>query len=310
MTRLKYSARAFLRSLQISRHDFFIFVEGWTDRYFYDRICESVLAHASLLYSLRTAGELPGQTGGKEALLQFFSYIRSRRLLLHNFKGKKSALVFFVDKDIDDYLKRLKRSGHLIYTKYYSLENHLFRHCDLANVAAATASLDIDSVRTALGDQEDWLRRAATEWKLWVTFCITIRALGINFRANYKRPSLVNKGPYGGIDDAAVVQLRAELETASRLSSSQFQALFERTTRYVDRLFTYGQYERLFNGKWYSAFAAEDMKKASGGRAYNSNGLESRLLTVAASNLDPSQPWAQHFKTPLETIVAAFLAAA
>jgi hypothetical protein len=173
MSRLKHYPKAYLKSLQMSRIDVFVFVEGKSDRYFYDRICETATAGTGLSHEVRTADELDLPSKGKAALLQFFCYLRRRRLLAHDFKGKKLCTVFFADKDVDDFLKRVKRSSHLVYTKYYHFENYLMRYTDLADVSAATASLDVNSMRNTLGDQERWRRRAADEWKDWVKLCIT-----------------------------------------------------------------------------------------------------------------------------------------
>jgi uncharacterized protein DUF4435 len=306
MSRLRYSERAFVRSLQLSRHDLFIFVEGWSDRYFYDKICQSLCPAINLTYSLRTAAELPGQTGGKEALIYFFSFLRSQRLLLHAFKGKKLAVAFFLDKDVDDYLKRKKRSPHIIYTEYYCLENHLLKYCNLTDAVAAAASLDLASVDAAFGVQEAWMSKAAAEWQDWVELCLLARALNSNCSCGYHRHSQVNKGPYGGIDQTAYTQAKATIQAAISLPPVSFHRRLAKIERYVRNVYSSGEHDRVFKGKWYAAFAAEDVKKAAAGRAFNSNGFESRLLAIAAASIDTTKGWCEYFKEPLRILATNF----
>lgn len=117
MTRLRHTERALARTLQMSRIDIFVFVEGWGDRYFYDKLCRLVSGKFSATFQVRTSQEIGVNTSGKSALLDFFAYLRSKKLLFHEFKGKKLAVVFFADKDIDDIQRIQKRSYHFIYTR-------------------------------------------------------------------------------------------------------------------------------------------------------------------------------------------------
>jgi hypothetical protein len=45
------------------------------------------------------AQELPTQTGGKKSLITFFEYLRKRKMLVNNFKGKTWGVIFFLDKE-------------------------------------------------------------------------------------------------------------------------------------------------------------------------------------------------------------------
>src|SRR5947209_4396973 len=168
-TRLTHTTKAaFRRYMQISRAKVFIFVEGKTDKYFYNKICESVLGKAGIEYEICLAQELPQLTGGKSSLLKFFKYLKRVSSLLDDFKGEKTAGFFYLDKGIDDILKACNNSEHIVYTEHYSFENYLFQHGDLVEATAAAASLDLASVRRVLDtDKTSWRRRAAENWKDW-----------------------------------------------------------------------------------------------------------------------------------------------
>lgn len=303
MTRLRYSWNGFVRSLQLSRVDLHAFVEGWSDRYFYDKICQRVCRETAMKSHVRTAGELPGETGGKTSLLRFFEYMRRKKLLLQEFKGHRFALIFFLDKDIDDLRRRQKQSNHLIYTEYYHLENYFFRYADLIEVSAAAASLDADSIRAVLGDQRLWMVRVANEWKEWVKLCSAAQLLDARVGCGYSRPSQIHHAPYGALNIAAANALADQLEMTCGLTVVQFRRLIARNSQRIDRIYIAGQHDRVFKGEWYARFLAEDIRKAAAGRAYNANGLESRLLSAIPLSLDVDQAWAGHFKSPISFLV-------
>jgi hypothetical protein len=306
MSRLRHSQKAFVRSLQISATEIFVFVEGWSDRYFYDKGCNAALGGVPLKYELRLSRDLNTGTQGKNALLDFFSYLRTRKLLFHEFKGKKLAAIFFVDKDVDDYLRIRKRSIHLVYTQYYAVENYVVRHSDLADALSAAACLDIGSIRAALGDQDAWCRSAAAEWMEWVGLCLLARALGANAPPNYGRPSQVNRGAYGGVVPGSVAAMEGQIQAASGLPTPRFQEIARGVNRFVTRMFATGQHDRVFKGEWYGLFLVEAARAAAAGRQYNSNGLADRTFAVASAKMEFSQAWAQELFGPLRNIAAMF----
>jgi hypothetical protein len=138
MSRLTHSLAGYRRAMQMSRTQIFAFVEGQTDPYFYDKICEAVCQPSTVSYEIRRAQELPGGTGGKVALLALYDYLRRMSSLLDNFKGKTTGVLIFLDKDVDDLLRIQRRSEHIVYTKYYDLENHLFIHGNLTEASTLT----------------------------------------------------------------------------------------------------------------------------------------------------------------------------
>lgn len=305
MSRLTYSSlKAYVRSLQVSRIDIFVFVEGWSDRYLYDRICAGYCPQNGAMHEVRTAAELPGQTGGKQALLDFLTHLRRRKLLSNEFKGKRTLIAFFLDKDIDDYTRSLKHSNHVTYTQFYEIENHLIRQSNLADIVAAAASLDVGSIRAGMGDESAWAQRAAEEWKEWVKLCVGARVSRSNVETNYGVPSRVNNGPYGGLLPNAAAQRWAELERASGLQPAEFQRLSGRVRRHVDRAYAAGNHDSVFKGKWYTLFLAEDVRRIAGPRPYNANGLEECILALARAKTDIAAGWADGYRRVLGFLIA------
>src|SRR5260370_25975172 len=126
MTRLIHTRGGFKRLMQMAKVTVFVFVEGKdVDPYFYGEICHRVLADANVSYEIVRASRI-AQSGGKEPLLGFYSYLSATGSLLTTFQGKRLAAICFLDNDIDDVLHEKRHSDHIVYTEHYSVENHLF----------------------------------------------------------------------------------------------------------------------------------------------------------------------------------------
>ena len=146
MTRLTHSYKAYLRFMQISDKNIFAFVEGKiVDPYFYGKICEFVCQTNNLSYRICRSQEINGN-GGKQVLLTFFEYLKRNSALVQNFKGKSIIVIFFLDKDVDDYLRIQRHSENLVYTQYYDIENHIFIHGNLVQAISASTSMDNQEV--------------------------------------------------------------------------------------------------------------------------------------------------------------------
>ena len=303
MSRLIHSRNGYHRYMQMSRARAFVFVEGKTnDPYFYGKFCESVFHPTGIIYQIVRAQELPGGTGGKQSLDNFFLFLRRRKELISNFKGKTTGTVFFFDKDVDDLLRKQRRSGHVVYTQHYDIENHLFAEGDLGEAGAAASSLDGYSMKTGLGNYENWRRRAAEAWKEWVKLCLFARKKNINCECTYSLSSRINNPLYGPVDPTAHAFHLNILKAGSGLSDQQFSEAFRRVSRLVDELYARGDHDRVFKGKWYSSFLDAEIRSIAGARPINSNGLVNRLISAIALTVDYNRPWAENFKEPLRNL--------
>ena len=305
MTRLRHSPRGYLRSMQMSNHRIFAFVEGKTDPYFYSRICESVCAPAGITFELRRAQELPAQAGGKQALLVFFGYMRRVALLLSDFKGKTWGAIFFVDKDVDDLMRTQKRSPHLVYTEYYDFENYIFKYGDLLNAMSAAASVNRLWLESQIGTVDTWRSSLAERWKEWVELCLFAKLKKVPGTVNYGvSVSPINIAINGPVDTTRYQQHLINLETASGLTNVQFVRSFRRISKLVEALYRSGEHDRIFKGKWYMALFEADIKTLAGTTPINSRGLANRLVYVLAATLDFDEGWADHFKDPIRDLIS------
>ena len=69
MNRLHHSYNGYLRSMQMSETQLFVFVEGkQCDPFFFSQICSTSLDQ-HLRYEIATAQQIPGDAGGKQRLI-------------------------------------------------------------------------------------------------------------------------------------------------------------------------------------------------------------------------------------------------
>lgn len=244
------------------------------------------------------AKEIPGSTGGKPALIAFFLYFGQNSALLDNFKGKKTGILFFLDKDVDDLLRKQRRSEHVVYTQYYDVENHIFVEGDLGKAAAAAASMDYQQIIAGIGDYKQWRYQVAEKWKQWVKLCLFARKKNIGCECTYSNPSKVNNPLYNLLDSTIYAQYLNLLETRSGLSSIQFKNAFKRVSKQVDDFYIAGEQDRIFKGKWYAGFLEAKITNIAGNTPFNSKTLSNRLITAITMTLDFDAPWAEHFKEP------------
>jgi hypothetical protein len=302
--RLQYSFAEFLRVMQVSEKILYIFVESFRDRYVYSRIIDIESQRRGVGYQVVASDELQGDGEGKDKLLRFFEYLRSRSSLIDRFNGKTTISVFFLDKDVDDFRRTKRRSEHIVYTEMYELENYLFMQGDLSEAAAASASLDIQMIRNELGDYALWRQNAASRWKKWVIICLFSVTNKIGSMTTYGRDtSPINSRAYGPLKRNEYRSYLQTLRNRTGLTSSKFKYLFERLCRRVDKIYSEGQHDLIFKGKWYTQFLTEDIRNVAGSRRFDCTFLGKRLLNTLAATLDFDKGWADHFKAPVRDIL-------
>jgi hypothetical protein len=304
VSRLRHRFSGFVRTLQISRHSVFAFVEGKKiDSNFYGNICRGVCDRSNLSYQIRLARELPYKTGGKCTLIRFYRYLRRNKKLIMNFGSKKAALVFFLDKDVDDVLRKKCRSTHVIYTKYYEIHNHLFLNGDLVKAVAVATSIDENRIRHSTFFRNNWCRSAAHRWREWVILCLFSRIYRVGNR-NYGACSRINSPINGFVDDNL---FKAEVKKAQRClgwTTNKMHAMLSRVEKIVDRHFANDSQDTIFKGKWYSTLIEQDLREFFRGKNVDISGVANRIEYVLAATLDYKAPWTEHFTGALEQVLA------
>lgn len=288
--------------MQMSRTQLFVFVEGkQCDPYFFAQVCSSAI-DPQTTYEITTARQLPGDTGGKQALINFFTFLRERRSLITDLDGRKTACIFFMDKDVDDLKRSKKRSPHLCYTQYYDVQNYVFLHGDLVKASAAAASVDPRKLQDELGDAFKWCERAASLWIDWISLCLRLIEDDIGCEANYRVSSRVQVRFSGQTDPTMLDDCIRRIARRIGCPVAVFRGRLASSRAKVDRYFVAGEHHRIFKGKWFALILADDIDRIMGEDPYDGKGLSGRLACAVAATLDFSDPWTDHFKKSLSQI--------
>jgi len=304
MNRLHHSFSGHLRLMQMSATQLFVFVEGkQCDPYFFAGVCSATL-NQNVVYEICTSRQIPGGTGGKQALIAFFSFLRDRKSLISDLGGHRTGCLFFLDKDVDDLQGRRRRSRHVVYTQHYDVQNYVFEHGNLVTGASAAASIDPRKIEAQFFDASGWCRQTASLWRDWIALCLRMLEDGVPCEANYRVLSPVQTRYCGPTDVSAHQALTRRLARRSGVPISELRQRIAMSLRKVDRYFAKGEHHRIFKGKWFAAILADNVDCIMAGDPYDGNRLSGRLLSAIAATLDFSEAWTEHFKQPLRDICA------
>ncbi|MCX6379050.1 MAG: hypothetical protein NT023_06180, partial [Armatimonadetes bacterium] len=217
MNRLIHSSSALLRALQMSAAQVFVFVEGKTDVYFYSKICKAVCDSLAVSYEIHSLQQLGG-SGGKLGLLALHDQLEQNKSLVDTRFGKTTVCLFYLDKDTES-SRKLRRSRHIAYTLYYTLENHIFLEANVTEAIRIAASLDTSYT---LPSSKDLCRLASVHWKEWGKLCLLAYTKGIGSDCGYHSNSRINTEPNGSISQTEYTKYQGILQSRGELSQNDF----------------------------------------------------------------------------------------
>jgi hypothetical protein len=291
MARLTHSHDAFLRMMQMSEINMFVFVEGDTDQFFYGLLCQR--AYEGIAYRIHTANELTG-SAGKRGLIAFFAFLRDAGKLCHIFKNARKASVFCLDKDVDDIIGEKYESRHLVYGELHSVENYLVTYGDVRKALASVLGLDPNVVATHVVGSLTWRRRAAQSWRLWIELCVCNRMHGLDGPCNYSAPSQIHEGPYSPLDANRHNEYRKRLQAAMAVDDETFEERVAGARELVAERIKRDRMDEVFEGQWYGYFVSEDARLAFGKSIDVKSFFRALQLT-----LDVADEWANTLITQL-----------
>jgi hypothetical protein len=307
MSRVKHSLAGYIRRLQISKNQLFIFVEGTeNDQFVYGMICKNVCSFPQAInYSVRAASELPYKTGGKCAIVKFYRYARKKKNLVSELNGKKTALAFCLDKDIDDLMKSKCKSDHVIYTRFYDIQNHIYLNSNF--ILGVSSALSIDpSELSQHSIFNNWCSDATKRWREWIIICI----ISIKHESpipNYRLTSQINKPLNGRTDSKLYEAALNNLKQKKGWTQEKLEKELKKVEVLVDNYYLLNSIDILFKGKWYSTLLELDLRDYFSSRPLQLNGVGKRATSSLSTTLDFSQPWTGDFAAPLKKITSKLM---
>lgn len=287
MNRLVYSNGAYLRSMQITGAQLFAFVEGGLDRPFVERLLKSI--DPQIRHRIVAAKELPGSTGGKNRVIEWFKGLRDKKMLASQVWGKKFFAIFFLDKDADDFKNKLLRSDHVAYTTTYDLEGMIFNCTDFHSGLADAALITLDQAKELMPSFEDWLKSIAQNWIDWVTLCLLTNFEGVNCGCGFDRLSEVNPDRLGSPDIIKIEQYKQIARQKLGIPVQEFSALYEKYRKRVDATHKRGQHLRYFKGKWLHSLLQLHCERAKKVEDWNVRSIGEKLTIALLGQIGNSQ---------------------
>jgi len=263
-------------------------VEGSSDVYCYSRLVAAAALPTQI--EVRPAKDLPGGTGGKAKLLAYFRYLRRANSLCSTLGGKRTAVMFFLDKDVDDILRKRLRSPHLVYTDGYDMESYLYRFGDVPNAVAALIQQNPAAVTAVIPG--DWTVIAAEAWRHWIHLCLLARVINVNVATNYSVSSQINAPCDAACDHVRYVARREAIRAATGLDVASFARIVRRLERTIVVRYQSGLHHTVFRGKWYAVFLRHWVSALTA-RTFS----EEELSAILAASLPYDAPWSRQIRT-------------
>lgn len=303
--RLRHDFKSFLRRIQISQKKLFVFVEGIEyDPYFYEQICSQVTSKYLIDFEIVRATELSDNIdGGKQSLISFHDFLRGKGNLFGEFEDKKHASIFILDKDLDDLMRKKKRSDYIIYTKYYSIENHIVVHGDLIQSATVATSIQKKIIKNKVVASKEWRKNLAESWKEWLTLCLVALKHRANCGCQLRRYSPLKGNSNDITNPDSVYHHLNNICRSLGISFDDAKELYIREKKRVEKYLAEDRIDIIFRGKWYPRLFEKDIKNIAGRIPYQRNNIGIQILKLNLKSLDFSDSWSRHFTKPVEKIV-------
>ena len=303
--RLTHSWGAWVRRHQASSTQLFIYLEGKTcDRAYYEKVLHRTLETSQVRYVFELSRNIPGAGEGKQALLSAFEAARNRNALWSDFTGKKTALLFYLDKDVDDLTRKRYRSSALCYTKGYCVENHIIDEARLAQAIALSSSADPAVVFAGLGESARWLRSIALRYRDWMVLCVLAQRQGIRVQNYGSSTSPINLFKTGMADQALLTQSLQNMESRSNLNPLEFRMALKAAQNLVDNRIKAGRHNTIFKGKWYTDFLIEAANTIVGFDNIDQTTFRHSIWISLVAEVDATANGSQTFRAYLENAIS------
>jgi len=302
MTQLRIDLSAIKARMRLSRKRLFLIVEGKTDLNIYETLVENILVPKGITYHIYKVEEFKVKKGGKDGIVEMFEYLKSSNSLTINDGPSKTDCLLFLDKDIDDILGTQISNDHVIYTRYYTVENELFINGDLKkslSVALDIRAVDVDKIFV---DKKKWLYDLAVSWKEWISICIFVRLKQLNYGANFSRPSTIH-AESGIIKDQEYKKCISDIKNNSKFTDMEFEREFNNVNSLVEQKFNSDTlYHSVFPGKWFFIRIETKIKTELSGNDITVKSFQDKLRSNLIMSLSFEDEFVNYYRKALHFI--------
>jgi hypothetical protein len=299
--RPKWSAGGFAQRVAMSDKEFWIIVEGRDhDRPHYERLMRSMDSTAGRKFSIRLAEEtkVDGKAaGGKEHALALHDKLAKSHELTQKNKALTSQIVFFLDRDRDDFSGLLRTGEHVFYTHGSDVEADILANSDVWSAISMAYGID---------DSLTWkIRREVTDlptslmslWRDWLELGLTALATGSPGHAPWSQLSMVNIDQFGPVDIDAVTQAVTKIRTSC--STDEYEAAGSKAARHLKDNGT-----RLLKGRWLSRYIRSLVKVHLADEVVRAKVSPDAVIDTALSSLDYRADWTASYDRGFQGLLA------
>jgi hypothetical protein len=256
MTPPKWTRAGMAARAMISRNKYTIFVEGKSfDAPYYDRLLSSVEAVKEMGIEIVRSFDVSDAdvgTGGKSALLDLYGFYEKNGTLKFTTKRGSKFLVFFLDRDYDEFGAGLHSSPHIVYTYGTDVEAEIFRRGRLSQALATTLHLTTTESVDLEARIGNFRLNLALLWKEWIKLCIASVPLRSRCEVRPSSGSLVNQENYGTLDLVEYERLKGRLIDTSVVDNPEI--VLDAVVGQVNECFNTLEIHKLLKGKWIAAY--------------------------------------------------------
>lgn len=222
--------------------------------------------------------------GGKERVLQIMNAVRDSNGLRMSNNHTNVDVLFFVDRDDDNYLDKRVECPHVIYTEHTDVEAEIIAHSSLEVAVAEIYSLA--SVEAGSLTPRDPMQDLAERWAEWIAFRLAFSEVGWGGR--FSQTSTINRPTYGALDKSSMDEICAQIAD----KGIDWEAALERAQKFVESSIRTGNGALLVKGKWMPEFVRHRVREATDRELPKPT--NAHLITACRMTIDYEAVWSSY----------------
>lgn len=293
MSRPQRTFKSMLRRLEMTHEDLCIFVEGRLDLAVVQRVAASHGQLSEFAATVFRSDEIEAEdeSQGKWLLLELHDYLKSAERLAR-VNSRNSTVLFCVDKDQDDILRKRHDSRYVLYTAAYNMEAEIFYQSLSVDLVAASLQLKLSEVPHYCGSGKEAIAHIAKRIERWIIFCLLCARTSANVSArNFGREWPLQCSFDLAIDHCGFDGLEQSLLRPLAEDNAAMNRHREAATLRLRRLEQRGLLCRLINGRLLLQALSHLVLNTTDRKA--AKAASERLLGALTTNFPPEGPFGQ-----------------
>lgn len=223
--------------------------------------------------------------GGKAHALKLKSALESSGSLEQENLSTKIDVIFFLDRDDDEYHGELSKDTHVAYTHYADVEAEIVAHSSLPTAISRTFSLTRRESQTFAA--ASLMEQLTNIWSEWISLRLASGECGWS-DTRFSQPSQINFPAYGPVDDALVHKVCAGIEKAC---PSTWPPAVGRAKKHVKAEIEADCGARLLKGKWIASFVIHTVKHTLEDSRKLPTVSVAQLMAACSMSVDYTRVW-------------------